>query len=106
ADGPGRCSESQQPGDRRRGIGGAGSKFPKFPSPGGSRKPGAPWKSRKPSEPGAFGRAKSKFTKPGHGGRPTGMKPRSSAGAPKRSNSRPGQHKPKPGNFSGPKGRR
>jgi hypothetical protein len=32
------------------------------------------------------------------------MKPR--PGAPKRSGSRPGQHKPKPGNFSGPKGRR
>ena len=103
---PWRRTESQQPGGRPSGSGGPGSKFRKFPSSGGSRKPGAPWKSRKPSEPGAFGRAKSKFTKPGHGGRPTGMKPRSSAGAPKRSNSRPGQHKPKPGNFSGPKGRR
>ncbi len=69
---------------------------------GGSRKPGAPWKSRKPSEPGAFGRAKSKFTKPG--GRPSGMKPR--PGAPKRGGRGPGQHKPKPGNFTGPKGRR
>jgi 23S rRNA pseudouridine2605 synthase len=101
---PWRRTESQQPSGRPSGSGGPGSKFRKFPSSGGSRKPGAPWKSRKPSEPGAFGRAKSKFTKPG--GRPAGMKPRSGAGAPKRGNSRPGQHKPKPGNFSGPKGRR
>jgi 23S rRNA pseudouridine2605 synthase len=69
---------------------------------GGSRKPGALWKSRNPSEPGAFGRAKSKFTKPGR--RPAGMKPRS--GGPKRRGSGPGHHKPKPGNFTGPKGRR
>ncbi len=81
---------SEGPGAKFRGGGAAGS----------SRKSGAPWKSRKPSEPGAFGRAKSKFTK--SGGRPTGMKPR--PGAPKRS--APGHHKPKPGNFTGPKGRR
>src|ERR1700733_10807498 len=67
-----------------------------------SRKPGAPWKARKPSEPGAFGRAKSKFTNPG--GRPMGLKPR--PGAPKRSGSGPGHHKAKPGRFTGPKGRR
>jgi 23S rRNA pseudouridine2605 synthase len=99
---PWRRTESQQPSERT--SSGLGSKFRKFPPTGGSRKPGATWKSRRPSEPGAFGRAKSKFTKPGHGGRPTGMKPR--PGAPKRSGSRPGQHKPKPGNFTGPKGRR
>jgi 23S rRNA pseudouridine2605 synthase len=100
---PWRRTESQQPSGSGRpdAGGGPGSKFRKF---GGSRKPGGPWKSRKPSEPGAFGRAKSKFTKPG--GRPTGMKLRPGGGAPKRSNSRPGQHKPKPGNFPGPKGRR
>jgi 23S rRNA pseudouridine2605 synthase len=80
---------------------GPGSSFRKFPS-GSSRKPGAPWKSRKPSEPGAFGRAKSKFTKPG--GRPAGLK--RGPGAPKRSGSGPGHHKPKPGKFTGPKGRR
>jgi 23S rRNA pseudouridine2605 synthase len=99
-------TESHQPsgGGRPSASGGPGSKFRKFPSSGGSRKPGAPWKSRTPSEPGAFGRAKSKFTK--IGGRPTGMKPRPGAGGPKRSNSRPGQHKPKPGKFTGPKGRR
>ena len=102
---PWRRTESQQPSGsgRPNASGGPGSKFRKFRA-GGSRKPGAPWKSRKPSEPGAFGRAKSKFTKPG--GRPPGMKPRPGAGGPKRSNSRPGQHKPKPGNFTGPKGRR
>jgi 23S rRNA pseudouridine2605 synthase len=99
---PWRRTESQQPSGRP--SGGPVSKFRKFPSSGGSRKPGAPWKSRKPSEPGAFGRAESKFTKPG--GRPMGMKPRPGGGAPKRSGSRPGQHKPKPGNFTGPKGRR
>jgi 23S rRNA pseudouridine2605 synthase len=103
---PWRRAESAQPSGRPSTTSGPGSKFRKFPSSGGSRKPGAPWKSRKPSEPGAFGRAKSKFTKPGSGGRPTGMKPRPGAGAPKRSGSRPGQHKPKPGNFPGPKGRR
>ena len=103
---PWRRTESQQPSGRPSTSSGPGSKFRKFPSSGGSRKPGAPWKSRKPSEPGAFGRAKSKFTKAGPGGRPAGMKPRPGPGGPKRSNSRPGQHKPKPGNFSGPKGRR
>jgi hypothetical protein len=103
---PWRRTESQQPSGRSNASSGPGSKFRKFPSADGSRKPGAPWKSRKPSEPGAFGRAKSKFTKPGHGGRPTGMNARPGAGGPKRGNSRPGQHKPKPGNFSGPKGRR
>ncbi len=97
---PWRRTESSQPSGRPHA--GPGSKFRGGPATGGSRKPGAPWKSRKPSEPGAFGRAKSKFTKPG--GRPTGMKPRT--GGPKRSGSRPGHHKPKPGNFSGPKGRR
>jgi 23S rRNA pseudouridine2605 synthase len=101
---PWRRSESQQLSGRPSSSSGPGSKFRKFPASGGIGKPGTPWKSRKPSEPGAFGRAKSKFTKPG--GRPTGMKPRSGAGGPKRSGSRPGQHKPKPGNFSGPKGRR
>jgi 23S rRNA pseudouridine2605 synthase len=94
---PWRRTESSQPSGRP--SAGPGSKFRKF-SAGGSRKPGAPWKSRKPSEPGAFGRTKSKFTKPG--GRPSGMKPRSAA--PKRSGL--GHHKPKPGNFTGPKGRR
>jgi 23S rRNA pseudouridine2605 synthase len=101
---PWRRPESQQPSGHPGASSGPGSTFRKIPSTGGSRKPGAPWKSRMPSEPGAFGRAKSKFTKPG--GRPTGMKPRPGAGVPKRSNSRPGQHKPKPGNFPGPKGRR
>jgi 23S rRNA pseudouridine2605 synthase len=96
---PWRRTDSQQPTGRPGS--GAGSKFRKFPA-GGSRKPGTPWKSRKPSEPGAFGRAKSKFTKPG--GRPAGMKPR--PGGPKHSGSGPGHHKPKSGNFSGPKGRR
>jgi 23S rRNA pseudouridine2605 synthase len=93
---PWRRTESPQP------SGGPGSKFRKFPA-GGSRKPGAPWKSRKPSEPGAFGRAKSEFTKSGPG-RPAGMKPRPSG--PKRSGSGPGHYKPKPGNFIRPKGRR
>ncbi len=97
---PWRRTESSQPSGRPHG--GSGSKFRGGPATGGNRKPGASWKTRKPSEPGAFGRAKSKFTKPG--GRPTGMKPRT--GGPKRSGSRPGQHKPKPGNLSGPKGRR
>ena len=103
---PWRRTESSQPtgSSRPNASGGPGSKFRKFPSTSGSRKPGAPWKSRKPSEPGAFGRAKSKFTK--LGGRPTGMKPRPGAGGAKRSGHRPGQHKPKPGNFTGPKGRR
>jgi 23S rRNA pseudouridine2605 synthase len=96
---PWRRSESAPPPGRP--SAGPGSNFRKFPS-GSSRKPGAPWKSRKPSEPGAFGRAKSKFTKPG--GRPRGLKPR--PGAPKRSGSGPGHHKPKPGSFTGPKGRR
>jgi len=103
---PWRRTESQEPSGRPSGSGGPGSKFRKFPSSGGSRRPGAPWKSRKPPEPGAFGRAKSKFTKPGSGGRPAGMKPRPGGGAPKRSGSRPGQHKPNPGNSPGPKGRR
>ena len=94
---PWRRTESSQPSGRP--SAGPGSKFRKFPA-GGTRKPGAPWKSRKPSEPGAFGRTKSKFTKPG--GRPSGMKPR--PGGPKRSGA--GHHKPKPGNFTGPKGRR
>jgi 23S rRNA pseudouridine2605 synthase len=98
---PWRRSESSQPSGRP--SGGPGSKFRSGGGgAGGSRKPGAPWKSRKPSEPGAFGRAKSKFTKPG--GRPAGMKPR--PGGPKRGGSGPGHHKPKPGNFTGPKGRR
>jgi 23S rRNA pseudouridine2605 synthase len=101
---PWRRTESQKPSEPQSAGGGPGSKFRKFPATGGSRKSGAPWKSRKPSEPGAFGRAKSKFSKPG--GRPPGLKPRPGAGAPKRSSSRPGQHKPKPGNFTGPKGRR
>jgi 23S rRNA pseudouridine2605 synthase len=93
---PWRRTESSQPSGRPHG--GSGSKFRSSGSgAGGSRKPGAPWKSRKPSEPGAFGRAKSKFTKPG---RPPGMK----SGAPKRGG--PGRHKPKPGNFKGPKGKR
>jgi len=95
---PWRRTESQQLGGRPHAA--AGGKFRSGPPAGGSRKPGAPWKSRKPSEPGAFGRAKSKFTKPG--GRPAGWKPRS--GAAKRSG--PGHHKPKPGNYPGPKGRR
>ncbi len=98
---PWRRTESQQPSGRPHAA--PGGKFRSSgggPSAGGSRKPGNPWKSRKPSEPGAFGRAKSKFTNPGE--RPTGMKPR--PGGPKRSG--PGHHKPKPGNFSGPKGRR
>jgi 23S rRNA pseudouridine2605 synthase len=99
---PWRRTESQQPTGHPSSSSGPGSKFRKFPLTGGSRKPGAPWKSRKPSEPGAFGRAKRKFTKPG--GRPPGTKAR--PGAPKRSGSRPGQHKPKPGNFPSPKGRR
>jgi 23S rRNA pseudouridine2605 synthase len=98
---PWRRTESPQPSGRS--SSGPGSKFRKFPATGGSRKPGAPWKSRKPSEPGAFGRAKSKFSKPSSG-RPAGMKPR--LAAPERSGSRSGQHKPKPGNFTGPKGRR
>jgi 23S rRNA pseudouridine2605 synthase len=97
---PWRRAESSQPSGRP--SGGPGSKFRRFPPAGGSRKPGAPWKSRQPSEPGAFGRAKSKFTKPG--ARPSGVKPRPSA--PKRSGSGPGHHKPKPGSFTGPKGRR
>jgi 23S rRNA pseudouridine2605 synthase len=98
---PWRRTESQQPTGRP--SSGPRSKFRgSSGSVGGSRKPGAPWKSRKPSEPGAFGRAKSRFTKPG--GRPSGMKPR--PGGPKRSGSGPGHHKPKPGNFTGPKGRR
>jgi 23S rRNA pseudouridine2605 synthase len=97
---PWRRAESQQPSGRPS-LGPRG-KFRGGPSSGGSRKPGAPWKSRKASEPGAFGRAKSKFTKPG--GRPAGMKPRS--GAPKRGGRGPGHHKPKPGSFSGPEGRR
>jgi 23S rRNA pseudouridine2605 synthase len=97
---PWRRTESHQPSGRP--SSGPGAKFRGAPATGGSRKPGASWKSRKPSEPGAFGRAKSKFTKPG--GRPTGMKPH--PGAAKQSGSRPGQHKPKPGNFPGPKGRR
>ena len=101
---PGAAPNRRNPAAAPSASGGPGSKFRKFPPTGGSRKPGAPWKSRKPSEPGAFGRAKSKFTKPG--GRPTGMKPRPGAGGPKRSGHRPGQHKPKPGNFTGPKGRR
>jgi 23S rRNA pseudouridine2605 synthase len=101
---PWRRTESQQPSGRPSTSSGPGSKFRKFPSTSGSRKPGAPWKSRKPSEPGAFGRAKSKFTTPS--GRPAGMKPRPGGGGPKRGGSRPGQHKPKPGNFPGPKGRR
>jgi 23S rRNA pseudouridine2605 synthase len=96
---PWRRTESAQPSGRPHAA--AGGKFRSGP-PTGNRKPGAPWKSRKPSEPGAFGRAKSKFTKPG--GRPSGMKSR--AGGPKRSGSGPGHHKPKPRNFTGPKGRR
>jgi 23S rRNA pseudouridine2605 synthase len=103
---PWRRTESQRPTGRPNTSSGPGSEFRKFPSTGGSRKPGAPWKSREPSEPGAFGRAKSKFTKPGSGGRPTGMKSRPGGDAPKRSGHRPGQHKPKPGNFTRPKGRR
>jgi len=98
---PWRRTESSQPTERpsaapggKFGSGGGGA--------GGRRKPGAPWKSRKPSEPGAFGRAKSKFSKAG--GRPAGMKPR--PGGPKRGGSGPRHHKPKPGNFTGPKGRR
>src|ERR1700691_4567567 len=48
---PWRRTESAPP---RGGPGsGPGSKFRKFPS-GSSRKPGAPWKSRQPSEPGAL----------------------------------------------------
>jgi 23S rRNA pseudouridine2605 synthase len=97
---PWRRSESSQPSGRP--SGGRGAQFRSGPPTGGSRKPGAPWKSRKPSEPGAFGRAKSKFTKPG--GRPVGMKPR--AGGQNRGGSGPGRHKPKPGSFTGPKGRR
>ena len=96
---PWRRSESAPPSGRSSSA--PGSNFRKFPS-GSSRKPGASWKARKPSEPGAFGRAKSKFPKPG--GRPVGLKPR--PGAPKRSGSGPGHHKPKPGKFKGPKGRR
>jgi len=92
---PWRRTESSQ--STGRPHAGPGANFRGGP---GSRKPGAPWKSRKPSEPGAFGRAKSKFTKPA--GRPSGLKPRS--GGPKRGG--PGHHKPKPGNFTGPKGRR
>jgi len=94
---PWRRTESSQPSGRP--SGGPGSKFRSGPATG-SRKASAPWKSRKPSEPGAFGRAKSKFTKPG--GRPAGMKP--GLGGPRRSG--PGHHKPKPGNFTGPKGKR
>jgi 23S rRNA pseudouridine2605 synthase len=94
---PWRRTETSQPSARPRG--GPGAKFRSGP-PTGSRKPGAPWKSHKPSEPGAFGRAKSKFTKPG--ARPAGMKLR--PGAPKRTG--PSHHKPKPGNFAGPEGRR
>jgi len=97
---PWRRSESSQPSGRPHAA--VDGKFRSGPPTGGSRKPGAPWKSRKPSEPGAFGRAKSKFTKPG--GRPAGMKPRT--GGPKRSGNGPGHHKPRPGNFTGPKGRR
>jgi 23S rRNA pseudouridine2605 synthase len=98
---PWRRSELSQPSGRP--SGGPGAKFRSGSGgAGGSRKPGAPWKSRKPSEPGAFGRAKSKFTKPG--GRSAGMKPR--PGGPKRGGSGPGHHRPKPGNFTGPKGRR
>jgi 23S rRNA pseudouridine2605 synthase len=96
---PWRRAESQQPGERA--SSGPGSKFRKFPARGGS-KPGTPWKSRKPSEPGAFGRAKSKFTKPGS--RASGMKPR--PGGPKRGGSDPGHRKSTPRNFTGPKGRR
>jgi 23S rRNA pseudouridine2605 synthase len=90
---PWRRAESSAPSGRPHAA--SGSKFAGGP---GGRKPGAPWKSRKPSEPGAFGRAKSKFSRPA---RPGGMK----SGAPKRSGG-PGQHRPKPGNFKGPKGRR
>src|SRR3984885_2281371 len=96
---PWRRTESVPPSGRP--SSGPGSNFRKFPS-GSSRKPGAPWKARKPSEPGAFGRGKSKFAKPG--GRPMGLKAR--PGAPKRSGSGPGPRKPKPGKFTGPKGRR
>jgi len=99
---PWRRTESQQPSERPSGPPRGKFRSTGGPSAGGSRKPGAPWKSRKPSEPGAFGRAKSKFAKPG--GRPSGIKPR--PGAPRRSGSGPGHHKPKPGNFTGPKGRR
>jgi len=95
---PWRRTESSQPSGRPNAA--AGGRFRSGPPAGGDRKPGAPWKSRKPSEPGAFGRSKSKFTK--SGGRPGAMKPR--PGGPKRSG--PGHHKPKPGNFAGPKGRR
>jgi 23S rRNA pseudouridine2605 synthase len=102
---PWRRIESQQPSGRPSSSSGPGSKFRKFPATGGSRKPGASWKPRKPSEPGAFGRAKNNFTKPGPR-RPTGMNARPGGGGPKRRGSRPGQHKPKPGNFTGPKGRR
>jgi 23S rRNA pseudouridine2605 synthase len=98
---PWRRTESSQPSGRPYVA--AGGKFRSGAPSGGSRKPGAPWKSRKPSEPGAFGRAKSKFTKPGPG-RPAGLKPR--PGGPKRGGRGPGHHKPKPGNFAGPKGRR
>jgi len=95
---PWRRTELQQLGGRPGS--GPGAKFRSGGAAGGGRKPGAPWKSRKPSEPGAFGRAKSKFTKPA--GRPAAMRPR--PGGPKRSG--PGHHKAKPGNFTGPKGRR
>jgi pseudouridine synthase len=87
---PWRRAESQPPSGRPSSSSGPRGKF----------RGGAPWKSRKPSEPAAFGRSKNKFTKPG--GRPAAMKPRS--GGPKRSG--PGHHRPKPGNFTSPKGRR
>jgi 23S rRNA pseudouridine2605 synthase len=98
---PWRRTESQPPSGRP--SSGPRGKFRSGPPMGSSRKPGAPWKSRKPSEPGAFGLAKSKFTKPGPG-RPSGMKSRPSG--PIRGGRGPGHHKPKPGNFTGPKGRR
>jgi 23S rRNA pseudouridine2605 synthase len=94
---PWRHAESSQPSGRPNAA--RGERFRGGPSTGGGRKPGTPWKSRKPSEPGAFGRAKRRFTKPS---RPVGVKPR--GGAPKRSG--PGHHKPKPGDFTGPQGRR
>ncbi|MFZ3216624.1 MAG: S4 domain-containing protein [Candidatus Acidiferrales bacterium] len=88
---PWRRPESSQGAGRAEGPARA-----KFGGPRGA-KAGAPWKSRRPTEPGAFGRAKGKFSKPG---RPAGIKP----GGRKRGG--PGQHRPKPGNFSGPRGKR
>ena len=99
---PWRRTESQQPSGRP--SGGPGSKFRKFPPPAAAANPAPPGNRASPQNPAHS--AAPKANSPSPGGRPTGMKPRPDAGAPKRSDSRPGQHKPKPGNFTGPKGRR